>query len=74
MAIDRYFKHSEGYVTQLFERNDEGEFECVNQNFTSGNSVEYTNESGQPIDPPDDEGYRPFDMMGQKTPPIEFGT
>ena len=70
MATDGFFKYTEGYVTQYFCRNEAGKFECVDQNFTAGDQVTYTDESGSTIDPPQDEVYQPFDMEGQKTPSI----
>ena len=70
MTTDGFFKYTEGYVTQYFQKNAEGKFECVDQNFTAGHEVTYTDVAGSTINPPQDEVRQPFDMVGQKTPSV----
>ena len=65
--MKEYFKFTNGFVTQKFVRTEDGTgWRCAEQEFTAGDS-EYETLDGEPIDPPDDEAYEPFEMV-QPTP------
>jgi len=48
-----------GFVTQIFD--DSGN--CVIQSFTCGDECDYEDQEGNPIDPPNNETYHPYDMV-----------
>lgn len=56
-------KITHGFVTQVF--NDAGE--CISQNFTAGDDVDYETEDGDPINemdmPKGGNEYQSFDMI-----------
>ena len=49
----------------LVVRTESGEWRCVEQDFEAGDS-DYEAPFGEPIDPPTDEAYEPFDMVQPK--------
>lgn len=61
--LNKYSKTTPGFVTQTFERDEQGKWKCTGQNFYTGNPVEYENEKGEQIDFPEDEIYQPYDMI-----------
>ena len=60
-----YRKITHGFVTQNFD--DEGN--CLDQEFTFGDMVEYEDNEGNVIDSPDNEQYQPFHMVQPETDP-----
>lgn len=58
----RYNKITVGFVIQTYEDGI-----CVEQEFFAGDQVDYENRHGDPIVPPANEQYFPFDMT-QPTP------
>lgn len=52
-------KVTHGCVVQTFD--DKGD--CIGQEFTAGDPVEWEDDQGSPIDCPDDSWYHPFDML-----------
>lgn len=58
-----YYKITFGWVQQEFD--DEGN--CISQTFYAGDTVEYEDENGNPIEAPENEKYHPFDMVQPKT-------
>lgn len=60
--MDSFKKITNGWVEQIFEENDAGEFVCVDQEFICGDMVEYVDAVfEQPIDPPK-YCYQPYNM------------
>lgn len=53
-----FTKTTHGFVTQYYD--DRGE--CYRQEFIAGDIVEYE-QGEEPIDPPDNEKYMPFEMV-----------
>ena len=56
MSKPNSVKVTVGFVTQVF--NDKGK--CIAQTFTAGDTVDWENEKGQPIEEQD--WYHPFEM------------
>lgn len=52
-------KITTGFVIQTFDDNGK----CTSQNFVAGNPVDWENESGEPIEAPENAEYFPFDMV-----------
>lgn len=60
--MDNFTKISPGYVRQSFEKQSDGKFVCVSQEFIFVDCVEYVDDFDEPIDPPDYE-YQSYDMI-----------
>lgn len=54
-----------GWVSQNWNEST-GQWES--QEFVAGDQVEYENEMGDSVDPPDNETYLPFDMVQPNSP------
>jgi len=59
--MEKFTKITVGFVTQTFERNSEGRFICIHQEFIAGDQCDYEDAQGNPIGPPDHE-YQPYNM------------
>ena len=59
--MDSFTKITVGFVTQTFEKDDEGRFVCTRQEFIAGDQCDCEDEQGKPIEPPDHE-YQPYNM------------
>jgi len=64
--MDRFTKVTVGFVTQTFEKNDEGRFVCTHQEFIAGDQCDYEDPESNPIEPPDHE-YQPYNMTLERT-------
>lgn len=61
--IQKYNKITPGFVTQLFQKQDE-KFVCVEQSFIAGDLVDREDDRGEPVDVDvRDEVYNPFHMV-----------
>jgi hypothetical protein len=59
--MDKFSKITVGFVVQTFEKNDKGDFVCTGQEFVAGDQVDYEDQDGNPIDPPE-HPYQQFNM------------
>lgn len=59
--MEKFTKITVGFVTQSYEKDAEGKFICTEQEFISGDQVDYENTDGNAISPPEYE-YQPFNM------------
>lgn len=59
--MEKFSKITVGFVTQVYEKNSEGEFVCTSQEISVGDQVNYEDTTGNPIIPPEHK-YQPFNM------------
>ncbi|MCD6394378.1 MAG: hypothetical protein J7M40_12820 [Planctomycetes bacterium] len=55
-------KVTTGFVVQKYRKGRRGKFKCVHQKFIAGDDVQFENNKGQPVEPPQHE-YQPFNML-----------
>ena len=63
--MDNFIKITTGWVQQYFEKDKDGKFICTGQEFEAGDLVQYENDGGDVIDPPQYE-YQSFNMVQPK--------
>ena len=61
MIMDKFSKITVGFVVQSFEKDTDGKFVCVSQEFIAGDQVDYEDMSGNPVDKPAYK-YQPYNM------------
>ncbi len=59
--MEKFTKITVGFVAQTFEKNADGKFVCIAQEFIAGDQCDYEDGEGNPIDPPEYE-YQPCNM------------
>ena len=59
--MEKFNKITVGFVVQSFERNTSGKFICTGQEFIAGDQVDYEDQDGNPITPPE-HPYQQFNM------------
>lgn len=59
--MDKFSKITVGFVVQSFQKNTDGKFVCVSQEFIAGDQVDYEDADGNPVEKPDYK-YQPFNM------------
>jgi len=60
--MEKFNKITVGFVIQTFEKNTAGKFICTKQEFIAGDQVDYEDEEGNPITPPENP-YQQFKMI-----------
>lgn len=61
LNVLEFNKITPGFVTQRYRKGDDGKYQCLWQEFTAGDDVQYENPKGEPIDPPNYD-YQEFNM------------
>jgi hypothetical protein len=61
--MDRFTKITAGYVSQLFEKNKDGKFVCVQQEFIAADECVYENYMGEVIDEVPDHDHHNIEML-----------
>lgn len=59
--MDNFVKITTGYVKQYYEANKDGVLVCILQEFIAGDVVEYVDDCGNDIEPPE-YPYQPYNM------------
>ncbi len=59
--MDKFNKITVGFVIQTFEKNVAGKFICTKQGFIAGDQVDYEDQEGKAITPPE-HPYQQFNM------------
>lgn len=59
--MEEFTKITVGFITQAFEKDDEGRFVCTHQEFIASDQCDYEDVDGNSIDPPEHE-YQPYNM------------
>ncbi|MEN6383639.1 MAG: hypothetical protein ABFD79_00405 [Phycisphaerales bacterium] len=59
--MNTFIKITTGFVVQEFKKNSAGKFVCTGQAFIAGNQVDYEDEKGNSINPPDHQ-YQQYKM------------
>ncbi len=59
--MDKFNKITVGFVIQTFKKNVAGKFICTKQGFIAGDQVDYEDQEGNPITPPE-HPYQQFNM------------
>jgi hypothetical protein len=67
----QFMKITPGFVTQRYCKGRDGKYQCLWQEFTAGDDVQYENFQGDVIDPPNYD-YQPFNMTLQSDGQIVF--
>ena len=60
--MQKFTKITTGFVVQAYEKNKAGEFVCTGQEFIAGDQVDYEDEQGNAISPPE-HNYQQFKMI-----------
>jgi hypothetical protein len=69
--MEKFTKITTGFVTQTYERDDQGRCICTHQEFIAGDQCDFEDVEGNPIDPPDHE-YQPYNMVLRAQTPNEI--
>ena len=59
--MEKFNKITVGFVIQTFEENTAGKFICTKQEFIASDQVDYEDQDGNPITPPE-HPYQQFNM------------
>ena len=59
--ILEFIKTTVGFVSQRFRKDDHGRFKCIFHEFVAGDDVQFENNKGETIEPPDHD-YQQFNM------------
>lgn len=60
--MDKFNKITTGFVVQQYEKNTDGEFVCVGQEFIAGDQVDYEDVKGEPLGQVPEHKYQPYNM------------
>lgn len=63
--MQKFTKITTGFVVQNYEKNKAGEFVCSSQEFIAGDQVDYEDENGNVISPPEHK-YQQFKMVTER--------
>jgi len=64
--MDKYTKITVGFVTQIFEKQDNGNFICTDQQFIAGDDVSYEDVNGEPVEV--DTSKEEYQTMNMRSP------
>jgi len=59
--MDKFNKITVGFVVQAYKKTPDGDFICTSQEFITGDQVDYEDEKGNSIEPPEHK-YQPYNM------------
>lgn len=60
--MQKFTKITTGFVCQNYEKDQEGKFVCISQEFVAGDEVDFKDDLGNAIKPPNHK-YQPFEMV-----------
>jgi len=70
--MDKFTKIIVGFVTQTFEKNNNGKMVCTEQEFVAGDEVSYEDEYQESLDNVPEHQYQSFDMVQPEYPKMFF--